>query len=174
MWYGSSRVNLYEFNANRMGQEARLKYDLPLIVHWMMDATPPPGYETTGLVKSLPSNRLNPFFMAGWVGLLITGLNMMPISQLDGGHVIYALFGKRAHSLARLFLFGAILFVVCKFEQAYIWLPMIILVTLLGTDHPPTADDDMPLGPLRTIIGLLSLSIPVFCFPIYALSPIAA
>ena len=39
-------------------------------------------------------SKNNPLLMAGWVGMLITGLNMLPISQLDGGHVIYGLFGR--------------------------------------------------------------------------------
>jgi hypothetical protein len=41
---------------------------------------------------------------------------------------------------------------------------MAILVMLMGTDHPPTRDDTVALGPVRTIIGLLSLAIPIFCF----------
>jgi membrane-associated protease RseP (regulator of RpoE activity) len=61
--------------------------------------------------------QLNPYFMAGWVGMLITGLNMLPISQLDGGHVIYALFGRRAHRLARTFLILAILFIILHFRR---------------------------------------------------------
>jgi Zn-dependent protease len=169
MWYGAQRVDLQNYNMQTMQYEARHEYNVPLVVQWMMDATPPAHYEQTGPIHFLSTNRLNPFFMAGWVGLLITGLNMMPISQLDGGHVIYALFGKRAHAIARLFLFGAILLVVLNFERAFIWLPMIVLVTLIGTDHPPTADDDTPLGVTRTIIGWVSLSIPLLCFPFYAL-----
>ena len=82
--------------------------------------------------------------MAGWVGMLITGLNMLPISQLDGGHVIYGLFGRKAQLVARAFLIAAILFVVLG--EQYNWTLMLVLVIMLGVDHPPTRDDDVPLG----------------------------
>jgi membrane-associated protease RseP (regulator of RpoE activity) len=104
----------------------------------------------------------NPFYMAGWVGMLITGLNMMPISQLDGGHVIYALFRRRAHYLARAFLLGAIGYMIVS--DNYTWTLMIVIVTFLGADHPPTANDWMPLGRGRYLLGLASLVIPVLCF----------
>ena len=94
---------------------------------------------------------------------------MMPISQLDGGHVIYGLFGKRAHVIARISLFVAIFFVVVNFDRVYIWTVMLLLVTLMGTDHPPTANDDVPLGRFRTILGWVSLSIPFICFPFFGL-----
>jgi len=104
----------------------------------------------------------NPFYMAGWVGMLITGLNMMPISQLDGGHVLYALFGRRARYLARGFLLAVIAWMVLG--ENYQWSVMVVIVTLIGVDHPPTANDDMPLGKFRYGLGLASLAIPVLCF----------
>jgi hypothetical protein len=104
----------------------------------------------------------NPLLMAGWVGMLITGLNMLPISQLDGGHVIYGLFGRKSHLVARAFLVAAILFVVLG--DHYNWTIMLVLVILLGVDHPPTRDDNVKLGPLRTAIGYASLGIPILCF----------
>lgn len=114
--------------------------------------------------------QLNPYFLAGWVGLLVTGLNMLPISQLDGGHVAYALFGKQAHTVARTFLVLAIAFLVIYIYDAYIWTMMLILVILIGTDHPPTADDSMPLGPVRWLIGTLALVIPILCFPLWGVT----
>jgi len=99
--------------------------------------------------------------LAGWVGLLITGLNMLPISQLDGGHVAYALFGQGAHVLARIVLLGAIAFIVLA--GAYNWLIMLLLVMMIGTDHPPTRNDHVPLGRWRYALGLASLTISVFC-----------
>lgn len=105
---------------------------------------------------------MNPYLMAGWVGMLITGLNMLPISQLDGGHVTYALLGRRAHVLARALLIGAIVFVLAS--EQYGWVLMIVLITLMGTDHPPTADDSMPLGWPRQLLGWASLAIPILCF----------
>ena len=105
---------------------------------------------------------LNPLLMAGWVGMLITGLNMMPISQLDGGHVIYGLFGKRAHIVARGFVCAAV--AAMLYFDNYNWLLMFALVLFIGVDHPPTRDDNVKLGVTRTVIGLLSLAIPIFCF----------
>lgn len=106
---------------------------------------------------------LNPFYMAGWVGMLITGLNMMPISQLDGGHVIYALFGKRAHLLARAFLLFVMAWMITT--DNYQWILMVVLVTFLGTDHPPTANDNVDLGFGRRVLGLISaVAIPILCF----------
>ena len=101
------------------------------------------------------------------LGLLVTGLNMMPVSQLDGGHVTYALFARRAHWLARLFMLmvfvymGAMLWI---YHMPPAWLLMAFLVLLIGTDHPPTRDDSVRLGWFRIMLGALSLLIPVFCF----------
>lgn len=141
-------------------------YDCPLLVQWLGHYLRP----EVGTILRVQTSQLNPYFMAGWVGLLITGLNMLPVSQLDGGHVIYTLFLRRAHWLARAFLIGAILFVV--FAEAYIWTLMVILVTFMGTDHPPTANDREPLGWPRLLLGCLSLGIPIICFPPHGVMPV--
>ncbi|MHB0959265.1 MAG: site-2 protease family protein [Pirellulaceae bacterium] len=133
--------------------------DLPLFARLAMQYIQPPGYEPGKLVWF---SQLNPYFMAGWVGFLITGLNMLPVSQLDGGHVIYTLFGRRAHWIARGFMLAAVAFVVIS--QQWNWMVMIALVFFIGMDHPPTKDDDIPLGRVRTLIGCLAILIPVFCF----------
>jgi membrane-associated protease RseP (regulator of RpoE activity) len=105
---------------------------------------------------------MNPLLMAGWVGMLITGLNMMPVSQLDGGHVIYGLFGKRAHLVARGFVCAVVAAMV--YFNNYNWLLMFALVLFIGVDHPPTRDDNVKLGTVRTVVGLASLAIPFLCF----------
>lgn len=132
----------------------------PILVRWIYGylhpGNPEPFY--------ISINQLNPLFMAGWVGLLITGLNMLPISQLDGGHVIYSLFGKRAHTIARVFLVLAIVYIVAS--RASIWTLMLILVIVMGVDHPPTSDDTVELNEFRWRLGVLSLAIPILCFPI--------
>jgi membrane-associated protease RseP (regulator of RpoE activity) len=110
-----------------------------------------------------PISKLNPWLMAGWVGCLITGLNMFPMSQLDGGHVVYCMFGKTGNLIARATLFASMAAII--YSNYYLWSLMIILVTVvLGVNHPPTADDTVPLGRTRMIIGCLSLTIPIFCF----------
>lgn len=136
----------------------------PLAMQVLADWLHPGLYDPQ---RGLPMAQLNPFLMAGWVGMLVTGLNMMPVSQLDGGHVTYALFGRKAHLLARLFLVGvfvAMAVAYVMYRTPPVWLLMALLVLLMGTDHPPTRDDRVPLGWGRVIVGLLSLLIPVLCF----------
>ena len=114
-----------------------------------------------------PLSKANAFFMAGWVGLLVTGLNMLPVSQLDGGHVTYSLFGKKAHWIARGFMLVAFIYMalmVVLYRVQPTWVLMVILVLLIGTDHPPTRDDTVKLGWFRTALGYASLLIPIFCF----------
>jgi membrane-associated protease RseP (regulator of RpoE activity) len=134
--------------------------DTPLLARWLFAVMHPDHYHAA---LTLTSAQLNPLYMAGWVGMLVTGLNMMPISQLDGGHVLYTLFGRRAHVLARLLVFTLIAYIV--FWEASIWAPMLIIVILLGIDHPPTANDAVPLGWFRRALGFASLSIPLLCLP---------
>jgi Zn-dependent protease len=150
-------VQQIDFNQQANGVMA---FDTPLLIRFLFQFYDVPGYQPGQMVTT---GHLNPFYMAGWVGLLITGLNMMPISQLDGGHVIYALFGKRAHWVARGFMFFAIVFVV--FLGGIMWILMLVLVILLGADHPPTRNDNVPLGAFRTGLGYASLVIPFLCFP---------
>jgi Zn-dependent protease len=143
--------------------------DMPLAVRLCLEQTRPLGYQAGA---DISYSQLNPFLMAGWVGLLITGLNMLPVSQLDGGHVIYTLFGKRSYWIARGFMLLAVGYIV--YAQAGWWSIMVLLILLMGIDHPPTRDDTVRLGWFRTSLGLLSLLIPVFCFPLHVLKAVGS
>ena len=138
----------------------------PVIVRWMIEWMHPEWADRAAWVSV---SQLNPFFMAGWVGMLITGLNMLPVSQLDGGHTIYALFGRDAYKIARAFIIVAIAYVVLNLEQAAIWTPMLVLVIIMGIHHPPTADDNVELDDFRWMLGVASMAIPVLCFPLQGL-----
>jgi hypothetical protein len=159
LWIGIKRLDLSGVTA-----PGEFELYMPLVGQWMLKWAHPNMPWANERWVSLA--ELNPFFMAGWVGMLITGLNMLPISQLDGGHTMYALFLDRAHSFARFFISFAILYVVINLDEAVLWTPMLLLVIFLGIHHPPTADDSIELGPVRRAVGLASLAIPVLCFPL--------
>lgn len=161
LWIGVEKLNL----DTPLGPR-EIQLNSPLIVHWMMDYLHP---EWSNKAEWIGISQVNPWFMAGWVGMLITGLNMLPISQLDGGHTLYGLFGKRSHTYARGFVVLAIIYVVINLEQAAIWTPMLILVILMGVQHPPTADDRVDLDDIRWTLGVASLAIPIICFPLLGL-----
>jgi membrane-associated protease RseP (regulator of RpoE activity) len=125
----------------------------PLLFQWA----------TTIVRGSLPPEAtlvIGPLGRAAWFGLLVTALNLMPIGQLDGGHITYALLRRRAHLISRIGSWVAVALVY--FGPS--WILWAILMRVLGRPHPPTLDDDAPVGTLRVWIGLLSLAVFVVCF----------
>ena len=108
---------------------------------------------------------MHPMAFAGWVGLFVTSLNLIPIGQFDGGHVLYALLRQTANRIASFLFLLAIFLVAWNFQELGNWIPMLILVYfLVGTVHPPTADDAEPLGVGRIILGWLTLAFIVIGF----------
>jgi membrane-associated protease RseP (regulator of RpoE activity) len=103
---------------------------------------------------------------AGWVGILVTMFNLLPMGQLDGGHIAYALFGKLQKTVA----LGVILILVALSFYWQGWLVWIFIGLLLKLKHPPTVMDEIPLGKGRQVIGLISILAFIICFipsPIY-------
>lgn len=93
---------------------------------------------------------LHPIAYAGWVGLFITALNLLPAGQLDGGHIIYALFGRHSRIIFRLTLLGITL--ICLIYNLY-WLLLVILLFYIGYRHPPPLEDRIPLDWRRKVAG---------------------
>ena len=122
-----------------------------------------------GSVPAGPDIYLGPMAQAGWVGLLITSINLFPIGQLDGGHVLYGLLLGKARFVAWVVLIAAVLgvFVSVAFlgnmDMAG-WTVMLALLFLMGPRHPPTGNDHMPLGTFRTVLGWLTLAFLIVGF----------
>ncbi len=98
---------------------------------------------------------------AGWVGLFVTGLNLLPIGQLDGGHVSYAVFRERSVILARV-VFGSLAVVCVVYGLQF--LLMLILLYFMGIRHRPTMCDSLPLGPARRRLAAMLAGMFVVCF----------
>lgn len=120
------------------------------------------SFLTFGPLTGTQDVLLHPLAYAGWVGIFITGLNLIPIGQLDGGHVLYALLLRRAHRVATLVLFSAV--VAVTVFGYWGWSLMLMLLFVTGPKHPPTADDTVPLGAGRIILGWLTLAFVVLGF----------
>lgn len=109
------------------------------------------------LFYDLPANRtlvLHPVFFAAWLGLLLTGMNLLPVGQLDGGHVSYALLGRYAHWLAVATFMGLLAAGYFLSSMWYVWA---FFVLMSGLRHTPTLNDITRPDPARQIVGLAAL-----------------
>ena len=113
----------------------------------------------TTLVRPHPAGYavfLNPVAFAAWFGLLVTGINLLPIGQLDGGHIAYALFGGRARYLGWVVVV-ALVVMGLTFWQG--WLTWAFLAFLFGVRHPAPLDEITELNAARRLLGLLTLGL---------------
>jgi membrane-associated protease RseP (regulator of RpoE activity) len=97
---------------------------------------------------------LNPVAIAAWFGMLVTGFNLLPIGQLDGGHVAYSMLGKAARPLAYLTISGLIL---AGFTLWSGWWTWAFFVFITGLRHAEPLNDITPLDPARKFVSLLTL-----------------
>jgi len=104
---------------------------------------------------------LHPLAFAGWVGMLVTSLNLFPIGQLDGGHVVYALFGPRAKLVARLAIVAFLALGVVFWVGWFLWA---VLILLIGLKHPPIADEQAPLSPWRKALAAVMIVVFILSF----------
>ncbi len=117
--------------------------------------------------KILPSNGedvwLHPVAFAGWAGLLVTMINLIPVGQLDGGHISYALLGRRARILSHVAIASMVAWggwlLMSGNEAGGFWLMWGFLNLILNPRHPPPLDDATRLDWRRIALGLLVLAI---------------
>ncbi|MEE9615314.1 MAG: site-2 protease family protein [Thermodesulfobacteriota bacterium] len=99
---------------------------------------------------------------AGWIGLFITAMNLFPVGQLDGGHIVYAVIGER-HAATVSFVTVACLVALSVFAWQG-WFVWALLVMVIGTGHPPVTDEGVPLDGKRRRISAVTLAVFVLTF----------
>ncbi len=104
---------------------------------------------------------LHPLAFSGWIGLLVTCLNLIPVGQLDGGHVAYAVFGSRQRLIARVMIGILVVLGVAAWEG---WLVWALILMIMGTTHPPVVYDWIPLDVPRRAVGWLTLAVFALTF----------
>ena len=111
---------------------------------------------------SIPASdiSLHPVARAAWVGVFATALNLLPIGQLDGGHILYSYVGDWHRALTRIFI-AALLPIGIFFS--YTWLVWAALLLLFGRRHP-SLYDPTPLSRGRRLLGVLALVILLLSF----------
>jgi membrane-associated protease RseP (regulator of RpoE activity) len=163
------------FDIGAAGPLAGLVLAVPaVIVGFRLSSVSPPDSSGTGIILGssillsflskitlgiLPDEAnivLHPIGSAGWVGLFVTAMNLLPAGQLDGGHVTYALFGRRYIWVSRLTVLAILTMGVTRLWDG--WLIWGILLLFMGVRHPPPVDPDTPLDPRRKFMGWFLLA----------------
>lgn len=116
---------------------------------------------TLGPLKPNDQVIMNPVAFAGWLGLLITALNLLPVGQLDGGHVIYALFPRWHRRISIACLVLLVVFGILTWPG---WLLWAVILSVLGVRHPPPYCDWIPLDRRRKILGAITIAVFVLTF----------
>jgi hypothetical protein len=136
-----------------------IEFGEPLIFQlagWLFFGTLPEGQTV----------NLHPMGWAAWFGLLATALNLAPIGQLDGGHISYAVFGRKSSRITLLTTMAALALLILSGGAGYLlWtVLLIVMLFILGPHHPPVVDEDEPLDRTRHWLALSAAVIFVLSF----------
>jgi membrane-associated protease RseP (regulator of RpoE activity) len=131
-------------------------------VEYVLWGVPPSGYDV----------NLHPVGFAAWFGLLATALNLFPVGQLDGGHICYAVLGRRSSRITILTV--GVMIVLTYFSLSWLVWTMLMMVMLLmfGPHHPRTIDEDVPLDRTRLVLAGVALAIFAVCFTPAPIEPL--
>src|SRR6185295_4356530 len=125
---------------------------------------------------SLPDTQtlvLHPVAFAAWFGLLATALNLFPVGQLDGGHISYAVLGRRS-TYVTITTMGIALALAVRSTSWIVWtVLMIAMLSVFGLRHPRTIDEDVPLDRTRLILAVVAAIIFALCFTPAPIQPAA-
>jgi membrane-associated protease RseP (regulator of RpoE activity) len=105
---------------------------------------------------------VHPILFAAWWGIFVTAINLLPVGQLDGGHTSYALFGRYAHPIALITFL--LLIVAGALLQQLSWFIWAFFIMLGGLRHPPPMNDISDVGPVRKVVGIITIFVFVVIF----------
>ncbi len=134
-----------------IGARADLNFGTPALF-WILERLLLPGAATADI-------SLHPAAQAAWVGVFATALNLLPIGQLDGGHILYAFFGDKHRWLSRLFVLALVPLGLLYWP----WLIWAVILFFFGLRHPMIYDAST-LDRRRRVLGAAALAIFLLCF----------
>ncbi len=142
-------TNAYNITANPTGEVIFL-------------GTPPLFAMLEAIVPVKENISMHPTAFAGWVGLFVTFLNLLPAGQLDGGHIARAVLGEKARYVS----YGVVIFLfsMTLFFNSPTWIVFAILIIFLGMKHPPSLNELSTLGKRQKALAFAALSMFVLCF----------
>ena len=110
------------------------------------------------------SINMHPMAFASWFGLLATALNLFPIGQLDGGHIAYAVLGRRSSWITVLMVCAAVGLTLFSTSWLVWTILMVVMLVAMGPHHPVTLNDDITLDPTRIALAIVALVMLIVCF----------
>lgn len=134
-----------------INHQGSFTYGVPPIL-WLLERVIFPGVSSADIY-------LHPIARAAWVGVFATALNLLPVGQLDGGHILYAISDEKSRWISRIFI--ALLIPAAYFWIG--WLMWAVLLFLFARRHPAIYDLN-DVGPVRRRLGLVALVMFLLCF----------
>src|SRR4051812_5437810 len=133
------------------------------LASWLFWGTPPTGYAV----------NMHPVAFAAWFGMLATALNLFPIGQLDGGHISYAVLGRRS-TVVTLVMVGCLVGLTFVSSSWIVWTVLTVgMLLVFGPRHPRTMDEEIPLDTGRLWLAAFAVLMFVLCFTPAPIEPSA-